>query len=39
MREVALQIYHIARSIAPATYQDFREEHLQDGTTVLRKIL
>jgi thymidylate synthase (FAD) len=38
MREVALQIYHIARSIAPATYQDFREEHLPDGTTVLRKL-
>jgi len=38
MREVAMQVYHIARRLAPAIYQDFREETLPDGTAVLKRI-
>jgi thymidylate synthase (FAD) len=37
MREVALQVFRIARLLAPATYQDFREEALPSGEIVLRR--
>jgi len=37
MREVAIQIYRIARKLAPAIYQDFREDTAPDGTPVLRR--
>ncbi len=38
MREVALEIYRIARAVAPAVYRDLREERLPDGTVVLRRV-
>jgi thymidylate synthase (FAD) len=38
MREVALQIYRIARKLAPAIYQDLREETLPEGTRIVRPV-
>lgn len=37
MREVALQIYRIARKLAPAIYQDLREQDLGGGMVVLQR--